>query len=322
MARTGAEWPAATARWPAWLAGATAMAIMGGSVRVSSTLVHAPLFAAQAARYAGAAAALLLLARARDRGVATSIVTPRGREWLWLCAIGAIGLALFNFALVRGLLYAQPAAIAVVIAGAPICLGVLGPLVQRKAPRGGLLAAGAVVTAGGVMVVGGGGTSWLGTACALLTLACEVGFTLLALPVLPRHGAWGVSFHSAWMAAAMLAGLGAATEGFGAVTRLSFADWAATATMAAMTVVAFLCWYLAVGRLGAGRAGVLTGVAPVAAALTTLASGGDVPSPLAWAGMGVVAGGLALSIVTAQRERLSPEFVRPTWWQKASARPK
>ncbi len=44
---------------------------------------------------------------------------------------------------------------------------------------------------------------------------------------------------------------------------------------------------------GASRAGLLTGVAPVAAAATGVLLGGPAPRPLVWAGIAVVAAGLA-----------------------------
>jgi drug/metabolite transporter (DMT)-like permease len=52
-------------------------------------------------------------------------------------------------------------------------------------------------------------------------------------------------------------------------------------------------WYSSVRRLGAGQAGLFTGVAPVAAAVTGILLGGPDPRPLVWIGIVVVAIGLA-----------------------------
>ena len=65
-----------------------------------------------------------------------------------------------------------------------------------------------------------------------------------------------------------------------------------------MTAVAFVLWYTCVGRLGAARAGLLTGVAPVAAAAAGVALGGPMPRPLVWLGIGVVAAGLSAGLKT------------------------
>src|SRR5206468_2729557 len=84
---------------------------------------------------------------------------------------------------------------------------------------------------------------------------CEAGFTLLAVPVLDRIGAWGVSVHSVWLGAAMFGVLAVASDGVGAVHELTGVDWLAIAYLAVLvTAVAFVLWYSAVSTLGAGRA--------------------------------------------------------------------
>ena len=95
----------------------------------------------------------------------------------------------------------------------------------------------------------------------------------------------------------MFGGLGLVREGPAAVTRLRPEDWLATAYLAvAVTAVAFVLWYSGVRRLGASRAGLFTGVAPVAAAVAGLLLGAPLPRPLVWAGMAVVVTGLALGL--------------------------
>jgi drug/metabolite transporter (DMT)-like permease len=271
-------------------AGVGAMTLVGGSVGVSRALIAAPLFTAQAIRYA--AAALVLLALAGSARV--PIVRPRGREWLWLAGIAATGLVVFNVAVVRGVAHAEPAVIAVAVACVPILLGIVGPLLEGQSPRRQILVAAVVVTIGSGLVEGAGRTDAAGVAWALVALCCEAAFTLLAVPVLARHGAWGVSVHSVWMGAVMLAVLGLAAEGTGAVAELTAADWAALAYLAVMvTAVAFLLWYSAVAALGSGRVGLLTGVAPVSAALTGVLTGSHPPGPVVWTGILVVIAGLA-----------------------------
>jgi drug/metabolite transporter (DMT)-like permease len=271
-------------------AGICAMTMVGGSVGVSRALVTAPLFTAQAIRYATATVVLLVLARAAR----VPITRPRGREWLWLAGIAAAGLVLFNVAVVRGVAHAEPAVIAVAVACVPILLAVIGPLLERGRPRRQVLLAALVVTVGSGLVQGAGRTDAVGVAWAAVALACEAAFTLLAIPVLSRHGPWGVSVHSVWIGAVMLAVLGGVAEGTGAVARLTPADWAAMAYLAVLvTAVAFLLWYSAVASLGAGRVGLLTGIAPVSAALSGVVTGGRFPSPLVWTGILVVIAGLA-----------------------------
>jgi len=85
-----------------------------------------------------------------------------------------------------------------------------------------------------------------------------------------------------------------AFEGPAAATRLTGAQWAAIGYLAVLvTAVAFVLWYSAVAALGAGRAGLLTGIAPISAALTGVALGPGTPGPTVWIGLLVVIGGLA-----------------------------
>jgi drug/metabolite transporter (DMT)-like permease len=281
-------------------AGVAGMTLVGASVGVSQVLTAAPLFTAQAIRYAGATAILLALARLAR----VPIVRPRGREWLWLAGIAASGLVLFNIAVVRGVAHAEPAVIAVAVAGVPVLLGVIGPLLERRTPRGRIVVAAVVVTAGSLLMEGAGRADPAGFAWAVLALLCEAGFTLLAVPVLPRHGAWGVSLHSVWIGAAMFLLLGLGSEGTGAAARLTAADWAAVTYLAVMvTAVAFILWYSTVASLGAGTAGLVTGVAPVSAALAGIVTGSRAPGPLVWTGMLVVVCGLAAGLVSRPASR-------------------
>lgn len=211
-------------------------------------------------------------------------------------AVAALGLVLFNVAIVRGVAHAEPAVIAVAVACVPVVLGVVGPLLEHRPPSRRVLAAAATVTAGSALVAGTGHSDAIGLAWAGVTLICEAAFTLLAIPVLKRHGAWGVSLHSVWIGALMLAALGLLTEGPGAAGRLSTADWAAMTYLALMvTVAAFLLWYSTVAALGAGVAGLLTGVAPVAA-LSGIALGARAPGISVWAGVLVVFAGLTVGL--------------------------
>ena len=274
-------------------AGAGAMICVGGSVAVSGVLARAPVFTAEALRYAMACLILLVLARLSGR----RLVLPRGAEWLWLAGIAVTGLVLFNVALVAGSRHAEPAVLGVGVACVPSLLAVIGPLLEGSRPRAVLVAAALVVTCGAALVQGLGRTDAIGVAWAVVVFGCEAAFTLLAIPVLRRHGPWGVSVHATWLAAVIFAAIGVVREGPAAIVRLGHQDWLAIGYLGvAVTAVAFVLWYSCVGRLGASRAGLLAGVAPVAAAATGVLLGGPAPRPLVWAGIAVVAAGLALGL--------------------------
>ena len=269
------------------------MVFVGGSVAVSAHLTAAPLFTAQATRYGLACALLVGLAAAARR----PIRLPRGAEWLWFLGVTGSGLLLFNVALVRGAEHAEPAVLGVAVACVPILLAALGPALEGRRPSARVLVAAGVVTAGAALVQGVGRSDLVGLAWAVVVLGCEAGFTLLALPLLPRHGAWGVSVHATWLAAVLFAVAGLATEGPAAIAALSVENWLAIGYLAVgVTAVAFVLWYGCVVRLGAGRAGLLTGVAPIAAAVIGMALGGGAPGPLVWLGIAVVAAGLLVGL--------------------------
>jgi drug/metabolite transporter (DMT)-like permease len=274
------------------------MVLVGSQVAVSSVLADAPLFAVQALRYTLAALGLLVVLRVTGRAVPV----PRGREWAWLAGVALSGLVLFNVGVVRGVAHAEPAVIGVAVAAVPVLLAFGGPLLLgRTRPTPSVVAAAVVVTVGAVLVTGSGRTDAAGIGYALLTLVCEAGFTLLAVPVLRRLGPYGVSLHAVWIAAAALWGLSLATEGWDAVLTLRPEHLPAMLHLAlGVTVVAFLLWYTAVGRIGPGRAGLFTGMVPVASAVGGVLLGGPVPGPAVWLGVAVVVVGVVLGMRTRE----------------------
>ena len=283
------------------LAGAAGMVFVGGSVAVSGVLAGTPVLTVQCLRYAVACLLLALFARATGRRLAR----PRGAEWLWLGGVVLTGMFLFNLALVLGARHAEPAVLGVAVACVPVLLAVVGPLLEGHTPAPRLIAAALVVTAGAGLVQGFGRADTIGLLWALVTFACEAGFTLLAVPVLGRHGPLGVSVHATWMAAIVFGATGLAWEGPAAVLRLTGADLLAGAYLAVgVTAMAFVLWYTCVERVGAARAGLLTGIAPIAAAATGVALGGPRPALVVWLGVAVVATGLALGLTKRDRVRL------------------
>ncbi|MGP3989873.1 EamA family transporter [Streptomyces sp. 3N207] len=91
----------------------------------------------------------------------------------------------------------------------------------------------------------------------------------------------------------LLTVLGTTLEGPSADRELSGSQWAAVGHLALMgTAVAFVLWYSTVRAVGAGRAGLLTGIAPLAAAAVGAVSGTGAPGPSVWLGIAVVIVGL------------------------------
>jgi len=279
--------------------GALGMTFVGGSVAVSGVLADAPLNTAQALRYAIACLLLVAWVRVTRR----RLHRPRGAEWLWLIGVAVTGLVVFNYALVYGSRHAEPAVLAVAVAGVPVALAAIGPLLEGRSPHARVLAAAVVVSAGAIVVEGFGRSDAIGLLWAVTVFVCEAGFTLLALPLLGRHGPEGVSVHTTWIAASMFAVLGLSTEGWRAATAFDVGDLLAIGYLAVgVTAVAFILWYSCVHWLGAGRAGLLTGIAPIAAAAIGVPLTGTMPGPAVWAGIALIAVGLVVGLGAKRAE--------------------
>ncbi|HDH03659.1 MAG TPA: EamA family transporter, partial [Actinobacteria bacterium] len=138
------------------LAGIVAMMAVGSGITVSGELVDYPVFTAQAIRYG--LAALILIVGTKMAG--RRIPRPRGREWLWLGALAATGLALFNVALVKAVDHAEPAAIAVIVSAVPLLLIMADAIRKGRAPSTGTVVGVMLVVVGAVIVQGGGRTNF------------------------------------------------------------------------------------------------------------------------------------------------------------------
>jgi drug/metabolite transporter (DMT)-like permease len=275
------------------ISGALGMTFVGGSVAVSGALADAPMHTAQSLRYAIACALLIAWCRLTGR----RLHRPRGAEWLWLIGVAVSGLVVFNVALIEGSRHAEPAVLAVAVACVPIALATIGPLLEGRSPRARVLAAAVVVSTGAVVVEGLGRSDAVGLLWALTVFVCEAGFTLLAVPLLGRHGPEGVSVHTTWLASTMFWVLGVSTEGWWPVSSFDIGDLLAITYLAVgVTAVAFILWYSCVHSLGSARAGLLTGVAPVAAAVIGVPVTGSMPAAAVWGGIALIASGLALGL--------------------------
>lgn len=270
-------------------------AILGSSFTVSRSLTDYPVLIGQALRYTLAAAALALL---------TSWLRPTGRELLRLLAVAATGLAGFNVLLMYALRHADPAAIGTIVGVSPLLLALLGPLQERRRPSPRLLLAAAVVVLGAVLVEGGGHLDRQGLAAALGVLACEAAFSLLAAPLLPRLGAVRVS---AWSTALAVPMLLVALPFSPETPRLPTAGEAVALAFLGLvlTVVAFICWYTGVTRLGVERAGVFVGLVPVFALATVAAVDRVTPEGRQLAGVLAVAAGLIVGLRRVKQDACS-----------------
>jgi drug/metabolite transporter (DMT)-like permease len=286
-------------------AGAAALGagLSGASVAVNSALRDYPTLTGQAIRYAIGAVALAGWAAARRQ----RLPRPNRRDLVQLALLAATGLAGFNIFVLAALDHADPAAIGVIVGCVPIVLAVAAPLVRGARPAAATVGAAVVVAGGAAVVQGGGRVSLAGLALAGGALACEVAFTLLALPVVPRLGPLGVSTGACALAAVLLAVTAPLVHGQAAFTAPSGSELAAIVVLGVVvTAVAFLAWYSAVALAGPVRTGLFAGLAPVGTLVTATLMNGHPPHAIDALGTLVVAAGLTLGLKTATPTALTP----------------
>lgn len=294
--------------------GQLAMLFVGSAVAAASLLTDYPILTGQAVRYAIAAAGLWAFTRLRGRRL------PRltRRDAGWVFAVALVGLSGFSVVLIEATARIDASVVGAVLAATPIALAILGPLqVGRSIGRRTLVCA--VVVAAGVLLVerASGALDPVGMGLALLVLAGEVGFSLLAVRPLQRIGAVGVSFHAVWIAAAQLA-VGAVLLERHSLRLPTAVEAGALAHMAVfVTVVAFVAWYTALHRLGADRAGLLVGTVAITALGTSALVGTATVTPVTVVGCALVVAGVAIGVRTPRHQ--TPGVQPPTRNQRPSA---
>ncbi|GAA5178431.1 DMT family transporter [Rugosimonospora acidiphila] len=267
------------------------MTILGSSFPVTGQLTGYPALPAQAARYLIAAALLwALVPRTGGRG-------PNGPDLLRLAGLAATGLVAFNVCVVETLRHAQPAVLGTMVGGAPLVLSVLGPAFSGRRPSTRIVGSCAIVVAGIALVQGGGHTSAAGLWWAFGALAGEVFFSLLAAPLLTGLGPVRVSAWACSLAVPELVIAATVTGGWRGLRVPTVTEAAALAYLGVvLTVVAFVCWYGGLRRLGVERAGMFAGLLPVASLAGTALIDRVTPAPAALLGTLLVTAGLAAGL--------------------------
>jgi drug/metabolite transporter (DMT)-like permease len=281
------------------LLAALACVLVGGSFTANSVLGHYPYAGGQFLRY-GLACLLLLPFAGGDAGARLRRLGPR--RWGRLALLSAVGMVGFNLAVLAAERTAEPAVPGVFVGCAPVAVAVLVPLLERRRPQRAVLQGAALVAAGALTVQGWGRTDGAGIAFSACALAGEVGFAVLAVPVLRPLGPRLLSAVVCGVAAVESAVAGVLLDG-GAWLRLPGAGEAAALVWqaAVVTVVGFVCWYMGMQRIGAERATLFSGLIPVSAACTAPLVGTGSYGIAQAAGSALVGAGVALGSGALQR---------------------
>ena len=257
--------------------------LVGGSVAASSLLDGYPVLGGQAVRYLAAGILLAAWARLQHK----PLPRPAGREWAWLAALAAIGLAGCSVLMIQATRVADPARVGVIIGAAPLVIIIAAAITAGRRPTRRVLLAAAVVTAGSAAAQLGGATGPTWSPAGLLwsagALGGVVGSSLLAAPLLPRLGALAVTVYACGLADL------AASHRCRDLRRWRPADprrptapqLAALAYLTiAITALVFIAWYGAMERLGVDRTGLFNGLIPVTSLAAVALTGTGTITPL------------------------------------------
>ncbi|GAA0582518.1 hypothetical protein GCM10010394_08990 [Streptomyces crystallinus] len=271
---------------------AVACFLVGGSFTANSVLGDYPHAGGQALRYG---LACLLLLPLLGRGGAAPLRGLRAGQWGRLALVAAVGMVGFNLAVLAAERTAEPAVPGVFVGCAPIVVAVLVPLLDGRRPTRPVLCGALLVAAGAFTVQGWGRTDAVGIAWSMGALLGEVGFAVLAVPVLRPLGPRLLSAAVCGVAAVESAVFALALDGRAALRLPDAGETAALVWQAAVvTVVGFVCWYMGVQRIGAERATLFSGLIPVSAALTAPLVGAGAYGIAQAAGSALVGAGVAL----------------------------
>jgi drug/metabolite transporter (DMT)-like permease len=274
------------------LLAALACVLVGGSFTANSVLVHYPYSGGQFLRYA---LACLLLAPLAGRDGAARLRALGRRQWARLAVLGAVGMVGFNLAVLAAERGAEPAVPGVFVGCAPVVVAVLVPLLGRRRPQRAVLCGALLVAVGAFTVQGWGRTDGSGLAFSACALGGEVGFAVLAAPVLRPLGPRLLAATVCGVAAVEAALAGLVLDGGAWLRRPEVTETAALVWQAAVvTVVGFVCWYMGMQRLGTERATLFSGLIPVAAACTAPLVGTGAYGPAQAVGSALVGAGVAL----------------------------
>ncbi|MFI1017754.1 DMT family transporter [Streptomyces sp. NPDC020965] len=244
-----------------------AYCLVGASFTANSVLGDYPYAGGQAVRYA--LAFILLLPLLGGRRALGPLRALTARQWGRLALLAGVGMVGFNLAILAAERTSEPAVPGVFVGCAPVIVAVLVPLSNGRRPTRPVLYGALLVAAGAFTVQGWGRTDAMGIVWSVAALLGEVGFAVLAAPVLRPLGPRLLTACVCGIAAVESTIIGLVVDGSGFVRVPDQGEtWALLWQAAVVTVIGFVTWYMGVQRIGTERATLFTGLIPVAAALT------------------------------------------------------
>jgi drug/metabolite transporter (DMT)-like permease len=243
-------------------------------------------------RYGSAALALAALAFARERSLR---IAWRDFALLVLPAAGMLVANQYSF--VYALEYSTASTVALVLGTTPVFVGLLAFVFGLERLRGPFWIAAGVSFAGVALVAAGSGNvsgTLKGDLIAIGTAASWAAYSVLIVPLMRRYSAYRAS---SVVMLAMAVGISALasrqlarqTYAFTTLTWVSFAY-----SVVGPVMVAQVLWFLAVDRVGAGRASLFANAQPFLATIFAILLLSETLSRLEIAGGALIAAGIVL----------------------------
>lgn len=222
---------------------------------------------------------------------------PRRAMWGPVALLGLVGVAAFNTAFFRGLVYAPSSDAAMIIPTlSPVFTAAAGMLFLGEPVRARRVAGLVVATAGAVMFFWGVITQAaaapgriVGDLLLVGAAACWAAYSIMSRPILMRMGALPAAAWSMLLGSAVLLLLSSPKLAAVPWRSLSAAFWLVLAYLAVFpTVIAYLLWMEGIRAIGSGPATSFMFLAPVSALVLAAIVLGERPAPLQYAGGAVM----------------------------------
>jgi len=282
-----------------------ALALSAQWIAAKVALRSAPPLELSTMRFAVASVIFVLLA------IATRTPLPLHR-WRPVTAAAAFGLLGFNSLAFLGLQLTPASDSALIIPTTiPVATALLATFIGEPMTRRKLLGF-AVATAGAALVVVAGqqagseasASRLVGNLLQLASAVCWGACLTISVRVIRTEGVLGFVTMASLIGTAMLFPLGFLEHGYRDLPAWAPEAWRAIAVLGLIsTVVAFLIFFWAVRRFGAGLAAMISYLAPVAALILAFAVLGERALPLQFVGAAVILLGVRLAAGRTRGER-------------------
>lgn len=279
-----------------------ALALSAQWIAAKIALRSAPPLELSTMRFAAASVIFVLLA------LATRTPLPLHR-WRPVTAAAALGFLGFNNLAFLGLRLTPASDSALIIPTTiPLATALLATFIGEPMTRRKLLGF-AVASAGAAVVIVGGqqavteasASRLLGNLLQLASAVCWGACLTISVRVIRMEGVLGFVTLASLIGTAMLFPFGFLEHGYRDLPAWAPEAWQAVAVLGLIsTVVAFLIFFWAVRRFGAGLAAMISYLAPVAALILAYAVLGERPLPLQLLGAAVILLGVRLAATQAR----------------------